>query len=157
VCQEAHGAAVLAKQFFLFPKVVGMGSAAAALKSHGVLYVKHLMIKHIRNHIFGYAGMVELPVQDDLVQCRIETPELRAPYPLAPTKTWSGKRPGEISSIQFVEKRCEIMVLTGRAVLGSSRAAPAEDQQSLSNRPRVRKAPIRIEEIGGWTASVKPS
>jgi len=72
--QEAHSAAVRCKLFFFFPKVAGVRSATAAFKPHGVFDVKHLMIKHIRNHVFRYTWLVKLPVQEDLVQCRIETP-----------------------------------------------------------------------------------
>ena len=72
--QEAHGAAVALESLFFFAELAGMGSSAAALESHGMLYMQHLVIQHITNHITGHSGLIKLAVEDDLVQCRIETP-----------------------------------------------------------------------------------
>src|SRR4029077_4101210 len=102
--KEFHCALIIRESLFFLPKFSRMRFPAAARESHGVLQVKHLVIKHVGDDIFRHAASVELLVDHDLLQRRVKAAELRAPCAVAPAQPRRGKR---IMKVAPVEPRKE--------------------------------------------------
>jgi len=84
--------------------------------------MKHFMVENIRNDVFRHIGAVELAIDHDLLERRIETTKLRSPDAIAPTKRRFYEQICKIARIQSLEHRPEIVVPPGRTMLHASRA-----------------------------------
>ena len=76
----------MGEAFLLFAKRGGMGLPAAVRKPDWMLDMQHFVVKDIRNNIFRNTWAVEAAIHNDLVQGRIEAPQLRPPRTAAPRK-----------------------------------------------------------------------
>ncbi len=81
-----------------------MGFPAAVRKSDRVLNMKHFVVKDIGDNVFGNAWAVEAAIHNDLVQGRIEAPQLRSPCTAAPRKARRCQGTIEILAIQVIKQ-----------------------------------------------------
>lgn len=102
--EEFHRALVVGEAFFFAAEFRGMRLAAAAREADRMLLVEHLVVKHVGHDVLGHAGAVELPVDDDLIQRRIEAAQLRPPGAAAPAEARSGKHTLEVVVVQSFEQ-----------------------------------------------------
>ena len=80
---------------------------------------------------------VELPVDHDLLQRRIEAAQLRAPDATAPAKSRLRQRVVKIARVQPLEQLVQIVMRSRRPMLHAPRAPLPQRQQAP---PRVRRA-----------------
>ena len=123
--------------FFFAPEFGGVRFAAAAREADRMLLVEHLVIQDVSDDVLRNSRSVELPVDDDLVQRRIEAAQLRAPRAAAPAEARARKRAPKVGVIQPVEERREIVMLSGRLVRDAARPALALQQDALPRGTRV--------------------
>src|SRR5271156_1069647 len=83
--QKACGACVIRKRFFFTAELGGVRFSPAADKSDGMLHVQHFVIEDVRHDVIRDVLVIQLAIEHDLVQCRIETSQLSAPNTRAPS------------------------------------------------------------------------
>ncbi len=135
--QKTHCACVICKPLFFVSELRGVRFSPATGESDGVLQVQHFVVEDVRDHVLGDVLMVQLAIQDNLVERGIETPQLRAPNPGAPSQTRLGQRTLKIGLVQALEKRLQIVMRTCGSVLHPTRPALAHKQKSPAGGPRV--------------------
>jgi len=74
--QEPHRTLIVHKSLFCLAKLCGMRLSPAAHEPHRVFQMKHLVVQDVPHNIWGNSGVIELPVDDNLVERRIEAAEL---------------------------------------------------------------------------------
>jgi hypothetical protein len=99
-----------------------MRFTAAAHESDRMLRVKHLVIQHVSDDAFRHGRLVELPVNQNLAERRIEASELCAPNSLAPPESGLRKAALEISRIDRLKERCKIVMRASWTMLRFPRA-----------------------------------
>ena len=62
MCEETHRTIVVLEPLFFLTEVARVGCSAAALEAGRVFYVKHLMIKHIRDNVCRHPILVQLAI-----------------------------------------------------------------------------------------------
>jgi len=90
--------------------------------------------------------MIEPPIDQNLLERRIEAPKLSPPNAFAPSEARFGKTAIEILRIERSEKRFEIVMRAGRPMLRAPRAPPAQSQLECPRSPRIGKLAIRFSE-----------
>jgi len=120
--EKASGSTVMLEFPLFLPELTGVRGPAATAKANRVLHMEHFMVQDIGDDVRRHTEVIELPVEHDLVQCRIETSELRSPYPSAPGQTRLRQGTFEVDSIQPIKERRQVMMLPRWTVVRSLRA-----------------------------------
>src|SRR5271156_5100055 len=121
--QKPHSPLIIRKFLLFPPKLRPVRLPAAARKFHRMLYVQHLVIHHISHHKFWHHVAVQLPVDHNLLQRRIETTEHAAPNSPAPTQPRLGKPPKKNPALKPPKNLAQDWVVPPRP--GAPPAAPA--------------------------------
>ena len=153
--EEFHGAGVVAEALFFAAKLGGVGLAAAARETDRVLLVEHLVVKDVGDHVFRDAGAIELAIDDDLIESRIEAAQLRAPGAAAPADAREGKRTLEILLVQLFEERREIVVRARGLVGDAAGAALALLQDARAGGASVRELAVEFDEFVGRPPTIQ--
>ena len=90
--EEFHRGLVVREFLLFFAELRGMGLAPAMRESHRMLQVQHLVVEHVGDHVFGNVCAVELAIDHDLIERRIEAAKLRSPDALAPSEARERQR-----------------------------------------------------------------
>ena len=126
--KEAHRALILCKTSFFVAKLRRMRLAPAAHEPHRVFQVEHFMVEDVPDNVLGNTRVVELPVDDDLVERRIETAKLGSPRSPAPAERRPGQGVLEILSVQPIKQGPEVMMRPRGTVVDPPRTVlPDED------------------------------
>ncbi len=109
--------------------------------------MQHLVVHHIRHHKPRHVRPVQLSVNHNLLQRRIEASQLRPPRSRTPTQRRLWQRRLKISSVQLVEHRIQIVMRARRPVRCSSPALLPQRMHSFTHSMRIRKRPVRFHQF----------
>ena len=124
-----------------------MGFPAASRELHRMLQVQHLVVQHVSHNIFGNGFAVQLAVQNDLAQRRIEAAQQRSPSSLAPTQPRQRKQILEVLLIQAGKQWSEIVMRSGGQVVHTAGTVLPQAVQSKSRGSRIGKSPVNLEHV----------
>src|SRR5580704_1124537 len=122
-----------------------------------MLQVQHFVVHNIRNDVFRHIGAVELAIDHDLLERRIEAAKLRPPDATAPTKRRFYEQIFKIARIQSLEHWPEIVVPARRTIVHATRAPLAEHQQSAPRGVGISVFAVRREKFTRRLAPIKPA
>jgi hypothetical protein len=120
-----------------------------------MLHVQHLVVEHVGDDIVRHLRTVEQAVDEYRIQGGIEAAQLRAPGPLAPSKPGWTERAMKVATIEFGEKRRQVVALT-IAKWPAAGAFAAESGDSPASSGGAGEFAVAREEIAGRLAAVKP-
>src|SRR5438445_13900797 len=103
-----------------------MGFDSAASRAQRMLHMQHFVEEHVFNGVAGHAGPVQPPVHDDLVECRIEAAELRAPGPAAPAEPGAMQTSAEVVPVEASKHGRQIVNLSAGAEFDTAAPKAAE-------------------------------
>src|SRR6266446_1339352 len=99
---------VMLEPLFLGAKFRGMRLQPTRGGAQRMLYVEHFVIEDELDSVGRNVRAIEAAVHYDLVERRIETPELRAPGPCAPSQARSAQASTEILGVDLREHGREV-------------------------------------------------
>src|ERR1700751_4137742 len=122
-----------------------------------MLQMQHFMVENIRNDAFRHIRAVELAIDHDLLDRRIEPTKLCSPDAIAPTKRRFYEQIFKIARIQSLEHRPKIMVPARRTIVPATRAPLAQHQQSATRGMGISVFAVRREKFNRRLAPIKPA
>src|SRR5580658_7882489 len=155
--QEAHRACVIRKPFFVVAEQRRVRFPAAAHEADGVLYVEHFVEQDVSDYVRRNSFVVQLAIQNDLIQGRVEAAQLGSPDAPAPPQPRPRKGTLKIRLVQLVKQRLQIVVGAHGTMLHAARPATAIDRDSLPGGSRRRKKSVDFQQIGGRASPIQAS
>ena len=119
-----------------------------------MLQMQHFVIQNVRHDIFRHILSVQLAIDYDLLERRIETTQLRPPHAIAPAQPRFHEQILKIARIQKLEHRPEIVVLSRRTIVHAARAALSQHQQSATRGMCVSVLAVRREKFTRRLAAI---
>src|SRR5579863_1975881 len=140
--QKFYRAPVIRELLLLDSKFTRMRLQPASRQLDGMLTMQHFVIQHVGYYVFWHVGAVQRRIERDLIQRRIEDPQLTAPSPRAPANFRLRQLPLKILLIQPLKHLRQIITPAERRPDFSSCALFA---QSLQLSPRCMR--LRIPAV----------